>query len=125
MLFVDSYTETTEQLIGSVPIMIFSLILAYTSMAYLVNTTEVTVENELVTVRHGPLPWRGRRYRLRDCQNFRADKIFESRFTSDGVRIRFIDDTFENLVYTEDAEEAEEWAQFLNEQLFLLKTRRR
>lgn len=121
MLLVEAYTETPEALLASVPVLLFSFILSYFSLAYLLNTTEVAVEDDLVTVRHGPIPWKGRAYRLRDCENFRADKIFEGRFTSDGVRIRFIDNSFENLAYTRGPEEAEEWARILNEQLFLLK----
>ena len=121
MLFVEAYVEHPGRILGSVPVLILSFMLSYFSLAHLLNSTEIDIEDELDTVRHGPLPWRGCAYRLRDCEEFRADKIYEGRFTSDGVRIRFVDNSFENLCYTISREEAEEWARNLNERLFLFK----
>jgi hypothetical protein len=121
MMFVEAYTEEPSRIFGALPVLAFSMILAYLSMAYLVNSTEVSIEGDLLTVRHGPLPWKGCAFRLRDCEEFRADKIYEGRFTTDGVRIRFVDNSFENLVYAKNPEQAKQWSRELNEYLFLLK----
>ena len=124
MLFVEAYTETPEHILTSIPVVVFSCILAYLSLANLFNSTEVFVEEDKVHVVHGPIPWRGASYRLRDIQEFRPDQILEGRFTLPGVRLRFIDNSFENLTYAASAEQAEDWARTLNEHLFLLKKRR-
>lgn len=121
MLFVEAYIEHPGRVLGSLPVLLLSLLVSYISLAYLFNTTEVAIEEELVTVRHGPIPWRGCAFRLKDCEEFRADKVLDGRFTYDGIRMRFVDNTFENLCYTKDADEAKQWARNLNEALFLLK----
>lgn len=53
---------------GMIALMLFPLLhvavglfLAYFTVAMFVNTTEVVVANGMLTVRHGPLPWRGNR----------------------------------------------------------------
>ena len=56
MMFVEAYTEHPQKVLGGIPILLFSIILSYFSLAFLFNSTEVAVEGELVTVRHGPLP---------------------------------------------------------------------
>jgi hypothetical protein len=117
MIFVEAYTEDTTKVLGSIPLLFFSIILSYTSLAYLLNITEISVEDDLLTVRHGPIPWRGCAYRLSDCRKFFADKIPEDRATTNGVRINFVDDSFTTLTYTRTAEEAEIWAATLNEKL--------
>ena len=125
MLFVEAVSDAPERILTSIPVVIFSCILSYLCLANLFNSTEIQVDEERVHVEHGPIPWRGTSFRLRDIQEFRDDQIMEGRFTVPGVRIRFIDNSFETLCYATSPGEAEEWAQVLNEHLFLLKRGRR
>lgn len=117
MLFVEAYTENPERIVASLPVFLLSLAVAYSSLAYLVNVTTVTIEDDLVTVRHGPIPWKGKAYRLVDCEQFSAGKIQETRFTVDGIRIRFSDDSYENLSYASSEAQAQAWAKELNKAL--------
>ena len=121
MLFVEAFSDTPDRILTSIPVVIFSCILSYMSLANLFNSTEIQVDDERVHVIHGPIPWRGTSFRLRDIQEFRGDLILDGRATLPGVRLRFIDDSFESLCYADTLEEAEEWARLLNEHLFLLK----
>lgn len=125
MLFVEAFSDSPERVIASIPVVAFACILSYLSTAHLFNISEVLYDDTYVQVVHGPVPWRGASYRLRDCEEFRADKILEGRITSVGVRIRFIDNSFENLIYASSQEEADEWARRLNEHLYFVKRRRR
>lgn len=125
VLFVEAYTESPEQVLASVPVVAFACILSYLSLAYLFNTSELVYDDTHVRVSHGPIPWRGATYRLRDCEEFRADRILEERLSTWGVRIRFIDNSFEDLMYASSLEEAEKWARTLNEHLYFLKKQRR
>ena len=117
MLFVEAYTENPERIVASLPVFFLSIAVAYSSLAYLVNITSVTIEDDLVTVRHGPIPWKGKAYRLIDCEQFSAGKIQETRFTVDGIRIRFSDDSYENLSYASSEAQAQAWAKELNKSL--------
>lgn len=125
VLFVEAYSESPEQIIASIPVVAFACILAYLSLAHLFNTSELNYDDTYVQVSHGPIPWRGTTYRLRDCEEFRADKIFDGRLSSWGLRIRFIDNSFDDLMYASSVEEAQAWARTLNEHLYFLKKRRR
>lgn len=114
MLFVEAYTDHPGRILGSLPVLFFSLLLAYSSLAYLLNSSEVVLEDDLIRVVHGPIPWKGISFRLQGCEKFFADKITEGRFTTDGVRVRFIDGTYDNVIYADSATEAQEWAEELN-----------
>lgn len=117
MIFVEAYMEDTTKVLGSLPLLIFSAVLSYTSLAFLLNSTEISVEEELLTMRHGPLPWRGSAYRLSDCRKFFADTVVDGRKTVNGVKITFMDESTDTLTLAKTAEEAEMWAATLNERL--------
>lgn len=114
MMFVEAYTEHPQRALGTVPILLFSIIFSYCSLAFLLNSTQVRVEDELVTVRHGPVPWKGCAFRLKDCKNFYPGKLDEGRFAQYGVRITFYDGTSEALAPTPDEATAKEWCKRLN-----------
>lgn len=114
VLVVEAVAESPERVIGAVPLVLLSLALAYASLAYLVNSTRITLEEDTVAVRHGPVPWKGKAYHLVECAEFFPGKITETRFTVDGVRIRFLDDSCEDLAYAADPDQAACWAQQLN-----------
>lgn len=113
-MFVEAYTEHPQKVLGGIPILLFSIILSYFSLAFLFNSTEVAVEGELVTVRHGPLPWKGCAVRLKDCSEFYVGKVEENRFGGDGVRVRFFDGTSEPLTHSGTVERGKEWVKRLN-----------
>jgi hypothetical protein len=114
MMFVEAYIENPQRVLGGIPILLFSIILSYCTLAFLFNSTSVEVEGDLVTVRHGPLPWKGCAVRLKDCSEFYVGKVEENRFGGHGVRVRFFDGTSEPLAHSGTVERAEEWVKRLN-----------
>ena len=114
MMFVEAYTENPQKVLGAIPILLFSVVLAYYSLAFLFNSTKVAVEGELVTVRHGPIPWKGCAFRLKDCSEFYVGKVEERRFGAHGVRVRFFDGTSEPLSHAGTEKRAKEWVKRLN-----------
>jgi hypothetical protein len=114
MMFVEAYTEHPQKVLGGIPILLFSIILSYYSIAFLSNSTRVAVEGDLITVRHGPVPWRGCAFRLKDCSEFYVGKVEENRFGGHGVRVRFFDGTSEPVAFSGTAERAKEWVKRLN-----------
>ncbi|MFA5507325.1 MAG: hypothetical protein WC314_20435 [Vulcanimicrobiota bacterium] len=114
MMFVEAFVERPQHVLGAIPILFFSIILSYFSMAYLLNSTRVQVEGDLVTVRHGPVPWKGAAFRLKDCKRFEPGKLDDGRFAQIGVRITFFDGTSEALAPSGTEEVALEWCKRLN-----------
>ena len=41
-----------------IPFVGIGLLIAYAALAYLINSTDIAVEDRLLTVHHGPLPWK-------------------------------------------------------------------
>lgn len=117
ILFVEAYGGSPGRFMGVLPLFFFSLLGFYASLAYLFNSTELRVEDDLVTVRHGPVPWKGCAYRLVDCAQFFAENMPSGRMKFPAVRIRFHDDSYENLAYAGTIVQAESWALELNEHL--------
>lgn len=114
MMFVEAYTEHPQRILGTIPLLLFSVILSYCSLAYFVNWTRVAVEGDFVTVRHGPMPWRGCAFRLKDCTEFYVGQVIEGRSKSQGVRVRFYDGTSEAVSSAGTEERAKEWVKRLN-----------